>query len=284
MNPGVFSGKSQSRRLLLVHARRAAQSRGVIGMCDRMIAANHALQCQLEVMLKNVRDAQKRNAEQQNTIKAWIAQQREQQAARSEGPRLNAHALSRKIFTETHLQSLLLAPQSFAETQCDRRTQDRWWYNAERPEGGIRETPGVTPRWSASEDAALLVALQDAVLENPPQGVRSAAKGLEDAMRGTLPDGWEDAVDWRKLSAEGPGRSAVCCRIRALHHLVPAGPRWDEPWTKAEDEVLVRAVQETGVWEEVAERVRRSAAACFFHYQQCLNPDMTPEVTENNVG
>ncbi|KAF1836424.1 hypothetical protein BDW02DRAFT_493725 [Decorospora gaudefroyi] len=83
-----------------------------------------------------------------------------------------------------------------------------------------------------------------------------------------------EAKDWCKIAESLPGRTNKDCRKR-WHNSVAGGLKKGQ-WSKSEDQLLSRAVEEDGQkWTVVASRVgSRSADQCAKRWQQSLDPDL----------
>ncbi|KAH7313946.1 hypothetical protein B0I35DRAFT_436150 [Stachybotrys elegans] len=115
--------------------------------------------------------------------------------------------------------------------------------------------------WTAEEDARLSAAVKDALAQSRP-------------------------LLWRELAMLVPGRSNKDCRRRWWNTL--AEHTMKGPWSREEDERLMKAVQKYGPsWAQVASDVRsRNADQCSSHWSQVLDPninycDWTPEEDES---
>ncbi|KAF2205734.1 transcription factor, Myb superfamily [Delitschia confertaspora ATCC 74209] len=80
--------------------------------------------------------------------------------------------------------------------------------------------------------------------------------------------------DWCRIATKLPGRSNKDCRKRWFNSV--AGGLKKGTWTKSEDDLLRRGVEDYGHrWTLVAEVVRsRSADQCAKRWQQSLDPDL----------
>ncbi|KAH5254446.1 hypothetical protein HBI67_152120 [Parastagonospora nodorum] len=83
-----------------------------------------------------------------------------------------------------------------------------------------------------------------------------------------------EVKDWCRVAASLPGRTNKDCRKR-WHNSVAGGLKKGQ-WSKSEDELLARAVQEHGQrWTLVANCVEsRSADQCAKRWQQSLDPEL----------
>ncbi|KAF2821115.1 hypothetical protein CC86DRAFT_109350 [Ophiobolus disseminans] len=86
--------------------------------------------------------------------------------------------------------------------------------------------------------------------------------------------GGGDIKDWCRIAARLPGRTNKDCRKR-WHNSVAGGLKKGQ-WSKSEDELLARGVQQHGQrWTLVASCVEsRSADQCAKRWQQSLDPDL----------
>jgi hypothetical protein len=154
--------------------------------------------------------------------------------------------------------------------------EENWKKIAESVPG--RNHAQCRQRWSN----VLVPGLKKGVWE--PREDEILVQQAQKQLRECLEQGKTAKIECVKFKNVIPGRTAEQCRERWVNHLNPEISR--EPWTRIEDETILRLYQEMPQkWAAIAKHIhRRTGYAVKIRYKTLSRPDYKPEYPDERVG